>query len=351
MLSRSYAKRAITKRGVKTLNMDWEPIKSSVNNLAKAENQAKAPIFRKVMFGLMVAMPVISFGLGCWQVKRLQWKVDLIKRSEHMLAAEPLDGLPAVIDPSVIKDFEYRRFKVRGTFNYDQEMFLGPRLRHGELGYLVVTPFVRSDGGKPILIERGWIKKDKVVPQSRSKGYLSHLAMPQGEITIEAMLRCMPQKSHLQYDHEEGSRLFYVPDVEGMAQQSGSLPVYAQMIYSLRDQPTWTGPDECEKQPSEPKGWWLFSGSTNKTHRDHLPEATDDSTLEWQELEFMRRGVPIAAIPKVNFSNNHFQYLITWFGVSIASSVLLLLMFYKKKGLSSAEKVIAAKKKDIAQNL
>ena len=52
--------------------------------------------------------------------------------------------LPPNLDPSVIADFEYRRFKCRGRFDYDQEMFLGPRLKDGELGYLVVTPFIRK---------------------------------------------------------------------------------------------------------------------------------------------------------------------------------------------------------------
>lgn len=340
----------VFRRTVKTPTIDWKPIKSSVTNLARAENQSKLPIFRRFILGLMIAMPVISFFLGCWQVKRLRWKVDLISRCEHLLAEPPLDGLPANIDPAAVKDFEFRRFKIRGHFDYSQELFLGPRMRNGEVGYLLITPFVRADGGKPILVERGWIRKEKVVPATRSTGYLSHLAVPQGEIEIEAMLRVMPAKSYLQYEHEEGTRLFHVPDVEAMARETGSLPVYAQMMYLLQDQP-WKGPEETK---NEEKSWnwkalWGDRGSNTESSTVHL--SPEDATMEWQEFEFINQGVPLAAVPKVTFTNNHMQYLLTWFGVLIASTFLLAWSVYKRRGLLSADKLIAAKRKDMKKRM
>lgn len=336
----------IPKRYVKTPTIDWTPIKSSVTNLAKAENQSKSPIFRRFILGLMIAMPVISFFLGCWQVKRLKWKVALIARSEHLLAEPPMEGLPANIDPSVIPEFEFRRFKVKGHFDYDNELFLGPRLRNGELGYLLITPFVRSGGNKPILIERGWIQKDKVIPSRRSKGYLAHLAMPQGEIEIEAMFRVMPEKSTLQYDHEPGTRLFHIPDVEEMAKETGALPVYAQMMYNLRDKPEWKSPEEAAEKTDSLAWAGLFVKKKDHSS-EHIPVSETDPTMEWQESEFFNQGVPIAAIPKVSFTNNHMQYLFTWFGVSIASTALLFYSFYKKKSSLSAEKIIEAKRKEM----
>lgn len=337
-------------RSVKTSTLDWKPIKSSVTNLSKAENQAKSSGFRKSILGLMIAMPVISFCLGCWQVKRLDWKVNLIAKCEDSLAKPPLESLPAQLDPEVIPEFEYRRFKIKGRFNYDQEMFLGPRMKNGELGYLLITPFVRSSGGKPILIERGWIAKNKVVPNTRSSGYLSHLALPQGEVEIEAMFRIMPKRSRLQYEHEKGTRVFNIPDVETMAAESGSLPIYAQMVYSLHDKPEWIGPDEKQQQDSQ--SWYkkLFNGSSSTVHPDRLPESSDDYSLQFQEFEFAKQGVPIGTVPKVNFTNNHLQYLVTWFGVSIASSFLLGWSFYKKKMTGSAEKVLEAKRRNMKRN-
>jgi surfeit locus 1 family protein len=35
-------------------------------------------------------VPVLCFGLGLWQIQRLQWKVDLIDELQEKLEREPL---------------------------------------------------------------------------------------------------------------------------------------------------------------------------------------------------------------------------------------------------------------------
>ncbi|ODV79187.1 mitochondrial protein [Suhomyces tanzawaensis NRRL Y-17324] len=342
--------RGTSPKSVKTSTVDWKPLKGVQGNLATLEHQAKASKFRGFIFGLMIGMPIISFGLGCWQVQRLNWKVEVIARSENALAQPPIEELPANLDPSVIPEFEYRRFKVKGEFDYSQEMFLGPRMRNGILGYLVVTPFKRSSGGKPILVERGWINKDKVIPSTREKGYLSHLALPQGEIEIEALFRVMPTKSSLQFEHKDGSRLFNVHDVPVMAAQAGALPIYCQMIYDLRDHVEWRK-DSKSTSGSSWMSWLSKPQSGNKKDDAHFiaDMADDDLTLEYQEFEFVNEGVPIAAYPKIKLTNNHLQYLITWFGLSIASAGLLGYTFLKKGSHLSAEKVLEAKRKDMGR--
>ncbi|RLV89698.1 Cytochrome oxidase assembly protein SHY1 [Spathaspora sp. JA1] len=330
-------------RSVKTSTLDWKPVKSVQGNLSLLEQQSKNPKLRSFFFGLMVAMPIISFGLGCWQVKRLKWKTDLIAKSENALAQPSMDELPAILDPSVIPEFEYRKFKVKGHFDYDHEMFLGPRIRDGTLGYLVVTPFVRSSGGKPILIERGWIHKDKVIPERRQTGYLSHLAMPQGEIEIEALFRIMPTRSNMQFEHEAGSIVFHFPDVPAMAEQAGTLPIYCQMIYDLKDHAEWKkNAEPADKKKSSILGFLVSPKAEQDIDISKLFE--HDETLQFQEFEFVKEGVPIAATPKIKLSNNHMQYLVTWFGVSLASTVLLIYSVWKSRQFSSAEKIIAAKR-------
>lgn len=351
----SFRKNLYQKRTVKTSTIDWKPVKATEGNLATLEHQSKMPRIRRFVLGLMIAMPVISFFLGCWQVKRLKWKNELISMCENNLAAPPIEEIPANIDPDSIANFEYRRFRMKGHFDYDNEMFLGPRMRDGTLGYLVVTPFVRSGGGKPILVERGWILKDKVVPETRNRGYLSHLAFPQGEIEITPLFRVMPTKSYLQFDHEPGSRLFNVHDVPAMAQQSGSLPIYAQMIYDLSDHVEWKKDEP--KLPSDKKSWTSMFSKPKKHSQDYddseymTSHHNGDETLHYQDFEFVQQGVPIAPTPKIKFSNNHLQYLITWFGLSVSSAGLLVWSFVKKGKYATAEKVIEAKRRDMKRNL
>ncbi len=55
--------------------------------------------------------------------------------------------LPPRVDPSALHDFDYRRVYAVGTFRHDQEMLIGPRMRDGEQGYLVITP-LEPLGGK-----------------------------------------------------------------------------------------------------------------------------------------------------------------------------------------------------------
>lgn len=343
-------------RSVKTSTIDWKPVKANPGNLSTLEHQAKTPILRRFLLGLMVAMPVILFGLGCWQVKRLQWKADLIAKCENNLALPPIEEIPAVIDPDVIPEFDYRRFKCKGHFDYDQEMFLGPRMKDGQVGYLVVTPFIRKNG-KPILVERGWILKDRVVPLTRSKGYLSHLAMPQGEIEIEALFRQMPTRLKLQFEHEPGLRLFNVHDIPAMSEQLGALPIYCQMIYDMHDHPEYKSPEQVNggdaKSGSAKLGvlsrLWLkgtpTSTPTAKADSQFIHDHDDDQTMVYQEFEFVRSGVPIAQHPKLKFSNNHLQYLITWFGLSVALAGLLLWSFMKKRKFSLADKMLEHKRK------
>ncbi len=111
------------------------------------------------------AFPVTTFGLGCWQVYRLQWKLGLIEQLQDAVKSDPIplrEGLE-----------EYTRVKVEGTFAEDQ-FHVGPRSYdtggQGSLfttsassGYYVYSPMDTPMGR--IIVNRGWvpIQKKEVV--------------------------------------------------------------------------------------------------------------------------------------------------------------------------------------------
>ena len=66
-----------------------------------AKNAGTSPKSRAPV--LLWAMPVVSFGLGTWQVHRLQWKKSLIQQLEDRTMREPLEIQDRLVN-NLIKD-------------------------------------------------------------------------------------------------------------------------------------------------------------------------------------------------------------------------------------------------------
>lgn len=166
-------------------------------------------------------IPITAFGLGTWQVQRLDWKSKLIAKFEDRLIREPLP-LPPRLDPSAIKDFDYRRIYATGHFRHDQEMLIGPRMHDGKDGYLVVTPLERDGTGTSVLVCRGWIAKKFKQQRDRADG------LPTGEVKVEGLLREPWKKNMFTPDNSPQTNQFYFPDVRQMAELTGSQPVWIE---------------------------------------------------------------------------------------------------------------------------
>ncbi|OJJ84202.1 cytochrome oxidase assembly protein SHY1 [Aspergillus glaucus CBS 516.65] len=227
---------------------------------------------------ILALIPIISFALGTWQVQRLDWKSNLITKFEDRLLKPPLP-LPPRVDPDAITDFDHRRVYATGRLRHDQEMLVGPRMREGEEGYVVVTPLERDDGQSTVLINRGWISKKLADQKVRAVG------LPQGGVTVEGLLREPWKKNMFTPENEPEKGRFYFPDIEQMAELTGSQPVWVEETMV---------PDMIEAYDREAK------------------------------------GIPIGRAPAVNLRNNHGQYIMTWYGLSFATSVMLFMIIRKK---------------------
>ncbi|ESZ89665.1 putative COX1 assembly protein Shy1 [Sclerotinia borealis F-4128] len=226
---------------------------------------------------VLALIPITAFALGTWQVQRLDWKSKLIAKFEDRLVRDPLP-LPPHIDPSAIKEFDYRRIFARGHFRHDQEMLIGPRLHDGKDGYLVITPLERDGKGTSVLVNRGWIEKKHKKQASRPDG------LPKGEVTVEGLLREPWKKNYFTPDNSPQTQEFYFPDVEQMAKLSGSQPVWV----------------EETMEPDLLKAW-----------------------------DRAARGIPIGRPAEVNLRNNHSQYIFTWYALAAATSVMLWMVVKK----------------------
>jgi surfeit locus 1 family protein len=159
--------------------------------------------------------------LGTWQVFRLEWKSDLIAKFEDRLIREPLP-LPPYVDPVAVHEFDYRRVFASGRFRHDQEMLIGPRMHDGQDGYLVITPLERGSAGATVLINRGWISRKFKKQADREVG------LPRGMITVQGLLREKWKKNMFTPDNRPDRWDFYFPDVDQMAQLTGSQPIWVE---------------------------------------------------------------------------------------------------------------------------
>ncbi len=215
----------------------------------------------RVGVAVLAVIPITAFVLGTWQVQRLDWKTKLIAKFEDRLVRPPLP-LPPRVDPDAIHDFDYRRVYATGRLRHDKEMLIGPRMQDGKDGYMVITPLEREGRASTILVNRGWISRDKKFQQDRDPS-----ALPQGEVTVEGLLREPWKKNMFTPDNDLEQGKFYFPDVQQMASVSGAEPVWIEETMV---------PDLLVSYDRESK------------------------------------GIPIGRAPEVNLRNNHFQYIFTW---------------------------------------
>ncbi|EJP62269.1 SURF1 family protein [Beauveria bassiana ARSEF 2860] len=235
---------------------------------------------------ILALIPITAFALGTWQVQRLGWKTDLIAKYEDRLVRDPLP-LPPHIDPSAVHEFDYRRVVATGRLRHDQEMLIGPRMRDGQDGYMVVTPLERDGGGggggdgaaaSTILVNRGWISKKHRDQRSRPQ------SLPTGEVTVQGLLRAPWKKNMFTPDNRPEKGEFYFPDVEQMAALTGAQPVWVEATME--------------------------------------PEYI-------RMMEYEARGIPFGRPAEVNLRNNHAQYIFTWYGLAVATSVMMYLVMKK----------------------
>ncbi|KAF3390650.1 Cytochrome oxidase assembly protein shy1 [Penicillium rolfsii] len=227
---------------------------------------------------ILALIPIIAFGLGTWQVQRLDRKTKMIAKFEDRLIKPPLP-LPPRIDPDAISEFDYRRVYATGHYRHDKEMLVGPRMNDGEDGFLVVTPLERGNGQSTVLVNRGWISRKLMNQKDRPEG------LPQEEVTVEGLLREPWKKNMFTPANKPEEGKFYFPDIEQMAELGGSQPVWIEetMVSDLLD-----------------------------------------------TYDRIAKGRPLGRAAEVNLRNNHAQYIFTWYGLSLATSIMLWMVVRKK---------------------
>ncbi|OBZ68603.1 Surfeit locus protein 1, partial [Grifola frondosa] len=254
---------------------------SSSSRPGSSTYKAKQEPFITPTLILVGAIPIVTFGLGTWQVQRLKWKVALIDDLEEKLQREPM-LLPKQINLAALPEFAFRKVLLRGHWDHKHSLLLGPRVRDGTVGYHLVVPFIRSDGSV-VLVNRGFVEKD-----------LAHRArqiQEDGEVEILGMLRTAEVRNYFTPDNHPEKGEWYWVDVDAMAkyfggERSGVQPVFVEEI---------------------------FEG--------HAGEASSR----------MAHGIPVGRSPTVDIRNSHVSYIVTWYALSAFTSVMFVRLLLKRQ--------------------
>ncbi|XP_034403300.1 surfeit locus protein 1 [Cyclopterus lumpus] len=231
----------------------------------------------------LLLIPVTTFGLGTWQVKRRQWKMQLIDELTRLTAAEPI---PLPLDPTELKSLEYRRVRVRGRYDHSRELYVLPRspvdpekeareagrlASSGETGANVITPFRCTDLGITILVNRGYVPRQKMRPETRMKGQV------EGEVEVVGVVRLTEKRKPFVPNNDVEKNHWHYRDLEAMGGVTGAEPVFIDADY-----------------------------------RSTTP------------------GGPIGGQTRVTLRNEHLQYVVTWYGLCAATSYMCYAKFIKK---------------------
>ncbi|WP_281301299.1 MULTISPECIES: SURF1 family protein [unclassified Iodidimonas] len=219
---------------------------------------------------------LLLIALGQWQVQRLAWKTALLAEIEARTSAPPV-ALPKDLSADeALRDWRYRPVIVRGTFDHANEIYL-----HQGRGFHIITPLIRRDGGAPVLVVRGYVPGEKLLPARRPEGLVS------GLITMEGLVRMAGEPNLFTPENDPAGNRWYWRDLEAMARAAGLAEVAPVYLDSLHDAP----------------GGWPRGDTT------------------------------ILALP-----NNHLGYALTWFSFALALLVIYTLYGLRRAKETSKEK-------------
>lgn len=230
---------------------------------------------------LVGLIPIFTFALGTWQVQRLKWKVALIDELEEKLQREPMP-LPKRVNMAAVPEFSFRKVKLKGHWDAEHAMLLGPRVWDGTIGYHLVVPLIRSDGST-VLVDRGFVSK-KLADRAKS-----HIET--NEVEILGMLRTSHVRNNFTPDNHPEKGEWYWADVPAMAEYAGGEQAGVQPVYVEE----------------------IFGG--------HGGEISSR----------LSHGIPFGRTPTVDVRNSHASYIVTWYSLSAFTTVMFIRLLLKQR--------------------
>jgi len=232
--------------------------------------------------GLLLVLAVVAFtilcGLGVWQLQRLAWKQDLMAIVESRIDLPPVAAIGPSQWPTLDYDeVDYLPVTVTGSFDNTLEIHAyvaleDPNGPEGGQGYFVMTPLTTEDGWV-VIVNRGFVPEAQKEAATRSAG------QTEGTVEVTGLLRQAQGRNAFTPGDDLVGNIWFTRDPAAIADELGYqaglvAPYYIDAFYD--------------------------------------PEAVGD--------------LPQGGETTLTFSNNHLQYVVTWFGLAGA---LALIVFFR----------------------
>ncbi len=135
-----------------------------------------------VAAALLIALTV---GLGRWQVNRAEEKTarQALLDAREREAPVVLTGMVPTADSLL-----YRHVLAAGAWISSGQVFVDNQIQGGRAGFHVVTPLRLEGSPAAVLVNRGWIARDRAYPQPPAVG------VPEGPVRISGIASLPPAR-------------------------------------------------------------------------------------------------------------------------------------------------------------
>ena len=237
-------------------------------------SQRSTPLF----IGFFLVALAILLTLGTWQMQRLDWKEDLIATVNERIASAPASLLEVEEIFARTRDVDYLPTTVGGEFRHEGERHFFAT-HEGRSGYFIYTP-LELDDGRLLLVNRGF------VPFEIKDAALRPAGQVEGRQTITGLARnpLDGKPSWIVPDNDLQKNLFYWKDLDAMAATSGV--------------------------------------GRREDYLGFFVDANDAANPG---------GLPVGDVTLINISNNHMQYIITWYGLAFALVAVMAAWVWRRR--------------------
>merc|ERR1711991_1093834 len=207
--------------------------------------------------------------MAAWQIKRLNWKNNLIQQRVSMFEGEP-KLLMQLKKPS---EYEFQKVFVNGKLLNDFEFYMPALSKNGNNGFHILVP-IKVSSNKFLIYNTGWVPLFKKDPVDRKENIVRE------EKLFSAVIRLPGRKGYFQPENDPIKNFWFFVE-----------------------------PDLMQKE------------LTFQLEKNFYLEASDNGP----------NGYPLGNQTRIYLRNNHFQYALTWFFIAIGLIGVFIAANLKKK--------------------